>query len=83
MVHSKGRSNEPAHAEVFGKKTDSVRKRFARAAVWVIPPDDDAPRKFPVPNQQTLESRGFEADLEVGARFRCRSEQTVATHDTG
>lgn len=33
---------EPAHAEVFGKKTDSVRKRFARAAVWVIAPDDAA-----------------------------------------
>ena len=35
-------ADEPAHAEVFGKKTDSVRKRFARAAIWVIRPDDDA-----------------------------------------
>jgi hypothetical protein len=29
---------EPAHAEVFGNKTDSVRKRFAREAHWIIPP---------------------------------------------
>ena len=34
--------DEPAHAEVFGKKTDSVRKKFAREASWVIGPDDDA-----------------------------------------
>lgn len=33
--------DEPAHAEVFGKKTDGVRKRFARAAVWVIQPNDN------------------------------------------
>lgn len=31
--------DEPAHAEVFGKKTDSVRKRFAREAAWVIGPE--------------------------------------------
>jgi hypothetical protein len=30
---------EPAHAEVFGKKTDSVRRKFSRAAVWVIGPE--------------------------------------------
>lgn len=30
--------DEPAHAEVFGKKTDSVRKTFARNATWVIGP---------------------------------------------
>lgn len=35
-------ANEPAHAEVFGKKTDGVRKRFARAAIWIIEPDDNA-----------------------------------------
>ena len=28
----------PAHAEVVGKKTDSVRKRFAVASRWVLPP---------------------------------------------
>jgi hypothetical protein len=33
--------DEPAHAEVFGKKTDSVRKKFARAAIWVIGPAGD------------------------------------------
>jgi len=32
---------EPAHAEVFGNKTDSVRKGFAKAAVWIIGPDED------------------------------------------
>lgn len=31
--------DEPAHAEVFGKKTDGVRKRFAREAIWVIGPN--------------------------------------------
>lgn len=30
---------EPAHAVVFGKKTNSVRKRFAREATWIIGPD--------------------------------------------
>lgn len=35
--------DEPAHAEVFGNKTTSVRRRFARAAVWIIKPSlDDA-----------------------------------------
>lgn len=29
---------EPAHGVVVGKKTDSVRKRFAKGAEWVIPP---------------------------------------------
>jgi hypothetical protein len=31
---------EPAHAEVVGKKTASVRNQFARAARWIIPPPD-------------------------------------------
>lgn len=35
----KPRDIEPAHAEVFGRKTDGVRKRFAREATWVIGPD--------------------------------------------
>lgn len=30
---------EPAHAEVSGRKTDGVRKRFAREAIWIIGPD--------------------------------------------
>jgi len=34
------RPDEPAHGVVFGKKTDSVRKKFARQAEWVIPPPD-------------------------------------------
>jgi hypothetical protein len=29
---------EPAHAVVFGKKTGSVRNRFARECDWVVPP---------------------------------------------
>lgn len=33
--------DEPAHAEVFGKKTDGVRKRFAKNAKWVIGPSVD------------------------------------------
>lgn len=32
--------SEPAHGVVFGKKTYSVRKTFAKQAVWVIPPPD-------------------------------------------
>ena len=30
--------DDPAHAEVFGKKTDSVRKKLSKAAKWVIAP---------------------------------------------
>ena len=30
--------DEPAHAVVFGKKTDSVKKRLARGSRWVVPP---------------------------------------------
>lgn len=29
---------EPAHAEVFGKKTRSVQKAFCRASEWIVPP---------------------------------------------
>lgn len=28
-----------AHAEVFGEKTGSVRRKFAENAVWVVPPN--------------------------------------------
>lgn len=31
---------EPAHAEVFGKKTESVRKAFAKSCFWVMPPPE-------------------------------------------
>jgi hypothetical protein len=30
--------DEPAHADVFGKKTKSVRKQFANQCSWVVPP---------------------------------------------
>jgi hypothetical protein len=30
--------NEPAHAVVFGKKTDSIKKRLARGSRWIVPP---------------------------------------------
>lgn len=30
--------DEPAHAIVFGRKTDRVKKRFAKECSWVIPP---------------------------------------------
>jgi len=39
-VMRKPLDDEPAHAEVFGKKTDGVRKGFAREAVWVIGPTE-------------------------------------------
>ncbi len=29
---------EPAHAEVFGKKTNSVKKAFAKKCQWIVPP---------------------------------------------
>jgi len=32
-------SEEPAHAEVFGNKSRSVRRRFAKEATWVIGPE--------------------------------------------
>lgn len=30
--------DQPAHAEVVGKKTGSVKNRFARDAVWLVAP---------------------------------------------
>lgn len=33
--------DEPAHALVFGKKTESVRRTFAKACEWVVPPPVD------------------------------------------
>jgi len=32
-------NDEPAHAEVFGRKAAGVRKQFAREATWVIGPE--------------------------------------------
>ena len=32
------RPEEPAHALVFGNKTDSVRRAFAKSCEWVVPP---------------------------------------------
>ena len=29
---------EPAHAEVFGGKTKSVKRAFARSSEWIVPP---------------------------------------------
>jgi hypothetical protein len=29
---------EPAHAEVFGKKTGAVKKAFAKNSQWTVPP---------------------------------------------
>lgn len=33
--------DEPAHAVVFGKKTQAVKRRLAKEAVWVIKPQGD------------------------------------------
>lgn len=30
--------DEPAHAVVVGRKTNSVRRKMARAAAWIVPP---------------------------------------------
>jgi hypothetical protein len=35
------RPDEPAHAKVAGKKSQSVRRAMARAAIWVIDPRRD------------------------------------------
>lgn len=32
-------AEEPAHAEIFGKKTDSIRKKLRCAAAWVVAPE--------------------------------------------
>ena len=32
--------NEPAHAEVFGKKTSSVKKALVRRSHWIIRPSE-------------------------------------------
>jgi hypothetical protein len=31
-------AEEPAHAEVFGSKTDSIKKALAKNSSWVVPP---------------------------------------------
>lgn len=30
--------DEPAHGLVFGRKTDSVKKKLARGSRWIVPP---------------------------------------------
>jgi hypothetical protein len=37
-VYPKPTSAEPAHGEVEGRKTDSVRSKIAKKATWVIKP---------------------------------------------
>lgn len=32
--------DEPAHAEVFGNKTDSVKKAFTKNSIWIIAPPE-------------------------------------------
>lgn len=32
------RPDEPAHALIFGRKTDSIMRRLARGSTWVVPP---------------------------------------------
>lgn len=34
---------EPAHAEVIGKKTGSVKSAFAKHSTWVVPPSNVVP----------------------------------------
>jgi hypothetical protein len=32
--------DDPAHGLVVGKKTESVKRKFARNCTWVVPPDE-------------------------------------------
>jgi hypothetical protein len=34
------RPDEPAHALVFGRKSDSARRAFAKSCQWILPPPD-------------------------------------------
>lgn len=43
-IISKPRSGEPGHAEVVGKKTDSVKSKLAKACHWVIKTEPFDPR---------------------------------------
>lgn len=33
--------DEPAHGIVIGKKTQGIKRKLARAAQWIVPPDDN------------------------------------------
>jgi hypothetical protein len=33
-------TRQPAHAEVFGRKSGKIRNRFAMESRWVVPPSD-------------------------------------------
>lgn len=37
---------DPAHALLFGKKTDSVRKNLAKQSSWVVAPTEPLPPEF-------------------------------------
>lgn len=34
---------EPAHGVVFGEKTKAIRRKLAKSAIWIIPPDLQCP----------------------------------------
>ena len=38
-VATKPPTDDPGHVWVFGKKTASIKRKLARHAKWVIPPD--------------------------------------------
>jgi len=38
-IHRAPLPDQPAHAEVFGTKTKSVKRRLARAATWLVAPE--------------------------------------------
>lgn len=39
-VHRAPLPEEPSHAEVFGRKTKSIRRKLARSAQWIVGPSD-------------------------------------------
>lgn len=39
-IHRAPLPEESSHAEVFGKKTKSIKRKLARAAHWVVPPPE-------------------------------------------
>ncbi len=41
-VMRKPTEEEPAHGEVFGNKSKSVRKKLAKNASWIVPPYDES-----------------------------------------
>ncbi len=41
IVSAQGDNLPPGHVHVTGKKTDSVRKKFAKECCWVVEPSDE------------------------------------------